>query len=320
MTRSELWGQLRRARYGHRDPLNVPNWPLSSAQCVANSRSRSHSLAIAASLASSIHGRRDQIAPKRSLHPELLCGLAPPASIRDDEQPAISDISRVTTPVILSWSGGKESALALHALSQDTAVSVVGLLTTITAEYDRVSIHGVRRSLLRAQATRLGFPLFESRLKPASSNAEYEAAFHASLSEIRRAQPAVAHIAFGDLFLEDVRAYRERLLADSGWTPLFPIWGQDTSALARRFIDDGFAARLVCVDTTQLDPAFAGRSFDTELLADLPKVVDPCGERGEFHTFVSDGPMFGEAIPYECGERVLRDGRFMYCDLLDKAT
>lgn len=129
----------------------------------------------------------------------------------------------------------------------------------------------------------------------------------------------MSQIAFGDLFLEDVRAYRERLLAGSGWTPLFPIWGEDTRDLARRFLDEGFAARLVCVDTTQLDGAFAGRAFDTELLADLPSSVDPCGERGEFHTFVSDGPPFSDALPYECGEKVLRDGRFMFCVLLAKS-
>jgi len=222
--------------------------------------------------------------------------------------------------VVLSWSGGKDSALALHALQQDPSLTVVGLLTTITTEYDRISIHGVRRSLLHAQAASLGLPLFESRLKPASSNEDYEAAFNVSLGEIRRAEPEVAHIAFGDLFLEDVRAYRERLLAGSGWTPLFPIWGQDTRALAKQFIDDGFAARLVCVDTTQLDAEFAGRSFDTSLLAELPRSVDPCGERGEFHTYVSDGPLFTDAIGYECGERVLRDGRFMYCDLLERIT
>jgi uncharacterized protein (TIGR00290 family) len=183
-----------------------------------------------------------------------------------------------------------------------------------------VSIHGVRRSLLLAQAAALGLPLFESWLKPASSNEAFEAAFHGALAEVRRALPEVKHIAFGDLFLEDVRAYRERLLAGSDWAPLFPIWGENTTSLARRFIDEGFEARLVCVDTTQLDGAFAGRPFDTKFLGDLPASVDPCGERGEFHTFVSGGPPFSAAIPYECGERVLRDGRFMFCDLLDQVT
>jgi uncharacterized protein (TIGR00290 family) len=208
----------------------------------------------------------------------------------------------------VSWSGGKDSALALHALEQDPAVNVVGLLTTVTTEYERVSIHGVRRSL------------FEARIKPACSNADYETALLGALSEIRGATPDVSTIAFGDLFLEDVRTYREKLLAQTDWTPLFPLWGQNTPALAKRFIDDGFDARLVCVDTTQLDATFAGRAFDTAFLADLPPAVDPCGERGEFHTFVSDGPMFTDAVPYECGERVLRDERFMFCDLIDHTT
>ena len=220
--------------------------------------------------------------------------------------------------IILSWSGGKDSALALHALMQDPTVEVTGLLTTVTSEYDRISIHGVRRSLLRAQAERLGLPLFETWIRAGSSNAAYETAFLESLADFRRARPEVTHIAFGDLFLADVRAYRERLLAATDWTPVFPIWGEETGALAHRFVAEGFAARLVCVDTTQLDAGFAGREFDAQLLSDLPPSVDPCGERGEFHTFVSDGPLFGSPIPYVCGEKVLRDERFMYCDLLDR--
>ena len=218
--------------------------------------------------------------------------------------------------VVLSWSGGKDSALALHALQQDPGFQVVALLTTVTEGYDRISIHGVRRALLRAQAGRLGVRLFEARLPASSSNETYERVFLAALREISAAYPAAAHIAFGDLFLEDVRAYRERLIRDTGWTPVFPLWKQDTRALANRFVSDGFAARLVCVDTTQLTPDFAGRMFDTQLLADLPPSVDPCGERGEFHTFVYDGPPFAETVEHRCGERVLRDGRFMYCDLL----
>jgi len=194
-------------------------------------------------------------------------------------------------------------------------IEVVGLLTSVTREYDRISVHGVRRSLLEAQVARLGVPLFEIPLSANCTNDAYEAAFHSALAQIRTQFPDVAHIAFGDLFLEDVRAYRERLLADSGFEPLFPIWGQNTSALAKRFIDHGFAARIVCVDTTQLDGAFAGRAFDTKLLADLPAAVDPCGERGEFHTFVSDGPGFSSPIPYSAGPTVFRDERFMYCDL-----
>jgi uncharacterized protein (TIGR00290 family) len=221
----------------------------------------------------------------------------------------------VRKTVVLSWSGGKDSALALDALSRDPAMEVVGLLTSITSGYDRISVHGVRRSMLQAQVERLGLPLFEIALDPACTNDAYEAAFHAALDQIREELPEVTHIAFGDLFLEDVRGYRERLLTGTGFDPLFPIWGEDTSSVARRFIADGFSARLVCVDTTQLAADFAGREFDSELLADLPPSVDPCGERGEFHTFVSDGPSFSAAIPYVVGEKVLRDDRFMFCDI-----
>jgi uncharacterized protein (TIGR00290 family) len=221
----------------------------------------------------------------------------------------------MTKPVVLSWSGGKDSALALDALSRDPSVDIVGLLTSVTRSYDRISVHGVRRSMLEAQVQRLGLPLFEIALNPGCTNDEYEAAFRAALGEIRSKLPDVAHIAFGDLFLEDVRAYRERLLAGSGFDPLFPIWGLDTTTLARRFIADGFVAHLVCVDTTQLDASFAGRAFDEQLLADFPATVDPCGERGEFHTFVSAAPQFSAPIQYRLGETVLRDDRFMFCDI-----
>jgi uncharacterized protein (TIGR00290 family) len=205
--------------------------------------------------------------------------------------------------------------LALDALSRNAEVEVVGLLTSVTSTYDRVSVHGVRRSMLEAQVERLALPLFEISLSPNCTNEAYEAAFHAALDEIRRERPNVTRIAFGDLFLEDVRAYRVRLLADTGFEPLFPIWGLDTATLARRFIADGFAARLVCIDTTQLDAAFAGRPFDEQLLADLPATADPCGERGEFHTFVSNAPQFSEPISYRVGQTVLRDDRFMFCDI-----
>jgi len=221
----------------------------------------------------------------------------------------------VSRPVVLSWSGGKDSALALDALSRDPEIEVVGLLTSVTSDYDRISVHGVRRSMLEAQVQRLGLPLFEIALTPACTNDEYDAAFHRALEDIRRALPEVRQIAFGDLFLQDVRLYREKLLADTGFEPIFPLWGIDTAVLAKRFIDEGFGAHLVCVDTTQLDAGFAGRAFDEKLLADLPSTVDPCGERGEFHTFVWSGPPFREAVPYRLGERVLRDDRFMYCDV-----
>lgn len=169
--------------------------------------------------------------------------------------------------------------------------------------------------MLQAQVERLELPLFEITLTPVCTNDAYEAAFRDALDAIRGEMPRVTHIAFGDLFLADVRAYRERLLSGTGFAPLFPLWGLDTAVLAKRFIDDGFGAHLVCVDTTQLGADFAGRAFDHDLLADLPPSVDPCGERGEFHTFVWAGPPFKGSVPYRLGSRVLRDDRFMYCDV-----
>jgi uncharacterized protein (TIGR00290 family) len=179
-----------------------------------------------------------------------------------------------------------------------------------------VSIHGVRRALVNAQASAAGLPLFEVTLEQASSNDAYETALAESLRGMRARFPEVRRIAFGDLFLEDVREYRERLLSAHGFEALFPLWGRDTGALAREFIDAGFHAHLVCVDTMQLSAQFAGRAFDASLLEELPHNVDPCGERGEFHTFVSEGPIFTEAIRVRRGETVLRENRFMYCDLL----
>jgi uncharacterized protein (TIGR00290 family) len=219
-------------------------------------------------------------------------------------------------PVFLSWSGGKDSALALEALRNGGEFEVVGLATSVTRGYDRISVHGVRRPLLHAQAESLGLPLQEILLDQNCTNESYEAAFLDGLQTIRETRPDVRHIAFGDLFLADVRAYRERLLEGTGFEPVFPIWGLDTAELAQRFIRDGFQARLVCVDTTQLSESFAGREFDPALLADLPPSVDPCGERGEFHTFVSDGPVFRRRVVCRTAERLLREERFMYCDLI----
>jgi uncharacterized protein (TIGR00290 family) len=219
-------------------------------------------------------------------------------------------------PVIVSWSGGKDSALMLAALRADPHVEPVALLTTVTLGYDRISIHGVRRGLLAAQARALALPLHEMWLAPASSNAAYEAALEASLADLRDRYPDVRRIAYGDLFLEDVRRYREERLAALGWEGIFPLWGQSTDALARSFVDRGYEARLVCVDTTTLAADFAGRAYDGRLLDDLPQSVDPCGERGEFHTFVSAGPGFSEPVAYEVGEIVMREGRFAYCDLV----
>ena len=218
--------------------------------------------------------------------------------------------------VLLSWSGGKDSALALQALRADPKIEVAGLLTSVTRDYERISVHGVRRSLLERQAERLRLPLFTIELDPTTTNDAYEKAFLSALERVRRELPGVTAIAFGDLFLADVRAYRERLLESTGFEPMFPIWGLDTAELARRFVRDGFAARIVCVDTTQLDGAFAHRVFDDSLLADLPPGVDPCGERGEFHTFVSNGPGYDGPVEYTVGETVLRDERFTYGDLL----
>ena len=216
----------------------------------------------------------------------------------------------------LAWSGGKDSSLALAALQNDPAFQPVALVTTITGDYDRISMHGVRRSVLDAQVRELALPLFEAIIPPQASNAIYEEAFALALKMVRSQWPGVQHLAFGDLFLTDVRAYRERLLDRLGWTPLFPLWEQDTGQLAREFISQGFRAILTCVDTTQLGPEFVGREFDEELLAELPESVDPCGERGEFHTCVYDGPIFRRAIHLERGERVRRDNRFEYCDLI----
>jgi uncharacterized protein (TIGR00290 family) len=220
--------------------------------------------------------------------------------------------------IVLSWSGGKDSALALAALRENPAYRVVALLTTVTNGYDRISIHGVRRTLLAAQAASIGLPVHEVVLEPQSSNAAYDSAVARALADVRVRYPAVRRIAYGDLFLEDVRRYREERLEPLGFEGLFPLWAQPTDALARRFVARGFKARLVCVDTTQLESTFAGRSFDHAMLADLPASVDPCGERGEFHTFVSAGPGFSSPIEYEVGEVVLRDDRFAYCDLIER--
>lgn len=218
-------------------------------------------------------------------------------------------------PTVVAWSGGKDSALLVERLRDDARYEIVALVTTVTSTYDRVSIHGTRRDILHAQARALDLPVIESVIPPQASNVVYEAAFAGALETVRAAHPGVRTIAFGDLFLEDVRAYRERTIPPLGWEPIFPLWGEDTAALARAFIGEGFRAILCCVDTDQLAAEFSGREFDAALLADLPADVDPCGEKGEFHTCVYAGPMFDRALALERGERVRRDGRFEYCDL-----
>ena len=218
-------------------------------------------------------------------------------------------------PILLSWSGGKDSAWTLHALRQDPRWQVVGLVTTVTAGYERISIHGLRREILHAQAAAAGLPVIEARIPAQADNATYEAAFSSALEAARARWPGLAHIAFGDLFLADVRAWREALCERLGWTPVFPLFGADTTSLAREMMAGGLRATLCCIDTTQLDARFAGREFDAALLAELPANVDPCGERGEFHTCAWAGPMFTAPLALETGERILRDDRFQYVDL-----
>jgi uncharacterized protein (TIGR00290 family) len=218
--------------------------------------------------------------------------------------------------MILSWSGGKDSALALWALRQTGALRVDALVTTVTTPYDRISMHGIRRSILHAQAISIGVPVVEASLGSAASNDDYERVFIAALEQARAQTGTDSDVAFGDLFLRDVREYRERLLANSEWSPVFPLWLRDTNDLATEFIAAGFRAILCCVDTQQLSAEFAGREFDENLLRDLPASVDPCGERGEFHTCVYAGPIFSAPLMLVRGERVLREDRFEYCDLL----
>lgn len=218
------------------------------------------------------------------------------------------------TPVLLSWSGGKDAAWALHALRQSAGVEVVGLLTTITEGYERVAMQGIRVEVLHAQAAAAGLPAIEAWMPQRADNAAYEATFAAGLAQARERWPGIGTIAFGDLFLADIRAYREALCARLGWTPLFPLFGSDTARLARQMIAGGLRASLCCVDTTQLDARFAGRDFDESLLAGLPPGVDPCGENGEFHTCVAAGPMFAHPLHLQRGDTVLRDDRFAYTD------
>jgi len=214
---------------------------------------------------------------------------------------------------LLSWSSGKDSAWALHALRQDPAVELVGLLTTLNESFARVAMHAVRETLLERQAQAAGLPLWKIPLPYPCSNEAYE---RIMAGVIQRAQSeGVEAMAFGDLFLEDIRAYRERQLDGTGLEPLFPIWGIPTDELARTMVAAGLRAHITCVDPRQLDRGFAGRVFDADFLADLPAGVDPCGENGEFHSFATDGPMFSKRLEVQTGEVVERDG-FVFADLL----
>jgi len=214
---------------------------------------------------------------------------------------------------LLSWSSGKDSAYALAALREADDVDVVGLLTTLNADAGRVAMHAVREQLLDLQASAVGLPVWKVAIPSPCSNDEYEAAMAEALERAR--QEGIAHLAFGDLFLADIRAYREDRLAGTGISPVFPLWGRDTDVLAREMVAARVRAVLTCVDPAQLDPAFVGQSFDSDLLDRLPSTCDPCGERGEFHTFAWDGPAFERPVAVTSGEVVARDG-FVFADLL----
>lgn len=217
-----------------------------------------------------------------------------------------------TMKTLVSWSSGKDSAWMVHVLRQQPDVELAGMLTTVNAVYQRVAMHAVRVELLQAQADALGLPLRQIPIPSPCPNDVYE---HAMATAVRRAvDEGFTHIAFGDLFLEDIRRYREERLAGSGLTPVFPLFGLDTMTLAHSMIAGGLRARLTCVNPKVIDARFAGREFDATLLNELPASVDPCGERGEFHTFAYDGPMFAKPIPIESGAVVERDG-FVFADL-----
>ncbi len=216
-------------------------------------------------------------------------------------------------PILFCWSGGKDSAMALHTLLQQKHFEVVALLTTVTEGYDRIAMHGVRRELLERQARSVGLPLQEVRIPPQCVNPVYESRMEEALHLFY--DQGVRTVAFGDIFLEDLRAYREKNLARIGMAALFPLWQRDTRELIRFFHQQRFRAVAACIDTKVLDPSFAGRELDESFFRDLPPQADPCGENGEFHTFVFDGPIFQSPIPVRAGDVVNRDG-FVFCDLL----
>lgn len=215
--------------------------------------------------------------------------------------------------ILLSWSSGKDSAWSLHVLRQRGEYEVVGLLTTFNEVADRVAMHAVRRQLVERQAAAAGLPLWAVPLPWPCSNDEYESRMARTCA--KAVGEGIEGVAFGDLFLEDVRAYRIKQMKDTGLEPIFPLWGLPTRALAKEMIAGGTRAKLTCVDTEKLDRSFVGREFDDSFLADLPEEVDPCGERGEFHSFVYAGPIFDSALAISVGETVVRD-QFVFSDLL----
>jgi uncharacterized protein (TIGR00290 family) len=215
---------------------------------------------------------------------------------------------------VVSWSGGKDSALALHAILKTRNYQISALVTTVTEDYDRISMHGVRRILLERQAASLGFPLEKVFISKNGSNEEYETKMGQVLAKYKAA--GVGTVVFGDIFLEDLRKYREAKLATLGMQGMFPMWKRDTQELVRSLAALGFKAITTCVDTNALGGQFVGRVIDEEFLQELPPTVDACGENGEYHSFVYDGPIFTEKIAFKTGEVVLRDKRFCFCDLI----
>ena len=218
--------------------------------------------------------------------------------------------------VLFTWSSGKDSALALHRLGEMNGYSVCTLLCTVTREYERVSMHGVREALLDLQAESLGMPLEKVFISSGGSNDEYERSMRQCLVAIKKS--GVRTVAYGDIFLEDLRSYREKKLGELDMKAVFPLWGADTTVLARGFIGLGFKAVVICTDSEYLEKSFCGREYDEEFLRDLPPGIDACGENGEFHTFVYDGPIFKTEVPVRRGEIVLRDSRYHFCDLLPR--
>ncbi len=215
--------------------------------------------------------------------------------------------------ILFAWSGGKDSALALYKIRNDPKYEIAGLLTTLTEGYDRVTIHGVRRDLLERQAEYIGLPLEKVYIPKKATQEEYGSRMRHILLKYKAL--GIMGVVFGDIFLEDIKKYREENLAKIGMKAIFPLWKRDTTELAREFLGLGFRSMIACVDTTMLDKRFCGRRFDERFLSDLPPEVDPCGENGEFHSLVYDGPIFKEKIGHKTGSLCLREDRFYYCEL-----
>ena len=220
----------------------------------------------------------------------------------------------MTKPLVVSWSGGKDSTLALNEILNNTDYEVHSLITTVTEGYNRISIHGVRNELLEKQVQSIGLPLHKVSIPKDSKNEQYESALKKVLLKFKN--EGINEIVFGDIFLEDVKKYRDELLNKLDMKGVYPIWKKDSKELARKFIELGFKAVTTCVDSQQIDKKFVGREYDSEFLNDLPNSADHCGENGEFHTFVYDGPLFDKKIDFTKGEIVFRDDRFYYCDLI----